>query len=55
MRFSPLNAGSMRSTQAEFPLTGPLLIYNKRADNYLIIERFRADKEREPIAKRYDP
>jgi len=55
MRFSPLNAGSMRSTQAEFPLTGPLLIYNKRADNYLIIERFIADKQREPVPKKYDP
>jgi len=55
MRFSTLSAGSVRQTQAEFALTGPLLIYNNRADNYLIIERFSADKGREPIPKRYDP
>jgi hypothetical protein len=34
MRFRRLNAGSMRQTEAEFPLTGQLLIYNRRANNY---------------------
>jgi len=40
---------------AEFYLTGQALLYNRRAANYLLIERFSADKPREPVPKRYNP
>ena len=41
--------------EAEFFLTGQALLYNRPAANYLLIERFSADKQHEPVPKKYDP
>ena len=37
--------------EAEFFPTGQALLYNRRVANYLVIERFSADKPHEPFPK----
>jgi len=41
--------------QAEILLTGDLLLYRRRADNYLLVKRSSGDKRYKTIPKRYDP